>query len=79
MVFILPVPPRISPARFSWDLPGQRSASTKRSSPAWQLPRPPSGFSKAMVVMEMSEEEQVQFRLELWRGAGHGKEGSCIY
>lgn len=79
MVFTLPATPRISPARFSWGLPGQRLASTERSSPAWQLPRPPSGFSKAMVVMEMSGKQQVQFRLELWRGAGDVKEGSCIY
>lgn len=73
MGFILPAPPKISQALFSWGLPGQRSVSAERSSPAWQLPRPPSGSSKAMVVMEMSEKQGVQFRPELWRREGLGK------
>lgn len=61
--FILPAPPPsvswVSRALFSQGLPGQGSVSAGRSSPAWQLPRPPSGSSKAMVVMEMSEKQQV--------------------
>lgn len=63
---LLPAPlwaPRVLSSRGQ---AGQGSAHAGGSSPAWQLPRPPSSSSRALVVMEMSEKPGS--RLGLLRG-----------
>lgn len=58
-----PAPSLVPCALSSRGRPGQGSASAERSSSIWQLPRPPSSSSKALVAMGTAENRRPRVKL----------------